>query len=247
MYYAETYQTKWHDTDPRGIIRPSRLLEYMQETGSRQCRACGMDPDTVFHEEGKGFILSRIRIRVDAAIRAYENIEVRTWCPPSRALTYLRCFSVLRDGRIVAEAISQWAFVDARNHAFVKVEDFQYDFPEGDILDEHAFPKIARLPRTLAMQPVGERTVAYSDVDFNRHMNNTKYPDMVWDFLPAAAMEGRRMATLSLSYLREAALGDTVTVYRTAATDRPDVYMFRTINATGDVCLEAEIGLTDAT
>lgn len=247
MYHSETYQTKWHDTDPSGVIRPSRLLEYMQETGSRQCRANGMDLDTLFREEGKGFILSRIRIRVDAPIHAYENIEVRTWCPPSRALTFLRCFSVIRDGQVVAEAISNWAFVDAKNHTFVKFDDFHGDFPMGDNLDEHNFPKQVRLPRALEMQPVGERTVMFSDIDFNRHMNNTKYPDMVWDFLPAEAVEGHRMSTLSLSYLHEAALGDTVKVFRASAVDRPDTYLLRTVNGNGDVCLEAEITLTPTT
>ncbi len=243
MYHSEAYQTKWHDTDPSGVIRPSRLLEYMQETGSRQCRAAGMDLDTLFHKEGKGFILSRLRLRVDAPIHAYETIEVRTWCPPSRALTFLRCFSVLRDGAIVAEATSTWAFVDAKNHSFIKVDDFHGDFPVDEPLDEHTLPKTVRLPRALAMTPVGERTVRYSDVDFNRHMNNTKYPDMVWDFLPTEAVDGHRMATLSLSYLHEAALGDTVKVYRAAAADRPDTYLLRTVNAAGDTCLEAEISV----
>ena len=31
---------------------------------------------------------------------------------------------------------------------------------------------------------VGEHTVEYSDVDVNRHLNNTKYPDMLCGFLP---------------------------------------------------------------
>lgn len=244
MYYSETYQTKWHDTAPSGVIRPSRLLEYMQETGNRQCRASNMDLDTLFQEEGKGFILSRIRIRVDAPIHAYETIEVRTWCPPSRGFTYLRCFSVLRDGAVVAEGLSTWAFVDAKTRSFIKVDDFHGDFPVGDNLDEQTLPKMVRIPRTLDMQPVGERTVVYSDVDFNRHMNNTKYPDMVCDFLPAEAVEGQRMATLSLAYLHEAALGDTVKVYRASVADRPGAYLLRTVNDRGDTCLEAEITVT---
>ncbi len=244
MYHSENYQTKWHDTDPSGIIRPSRLLEYMQETGSRQCRADNMDLDALFREEGKGFILSRIRIRVDADIHAYENIEVRTWCPPSRGLTFLRCFSVLRDGAVIAKAISTWAFVDAKTHTLIKVDDFHGNFPVDNNLDEHKLPKNIRIPRTLEMQPVGERTIMYSDIDFNHHMNNTKYPDMVCDFLPMEALRGHRMATLSLSYMREAALGDTVKVFCALNADHPNTYLLRTVGPTGEVCLEAEIGMT---
>ena len=92
MYYAQTYTTKWHDTDACGILRPTRLLEYMQETANLQCRAFDMDLNTLFYKHGLGFLLSRSQIRIDAPLYAYEDIEVRTWCPPSRALSFIRNF-----------------------------------------------------------------------------------------------------------------------------------------------------------
>ena len=154
MYYSETYTVKWHDTDHNDVMRPSRLLEYMQETGNHQCRDYGMDLNTLFHERGMGFLLSRIRIRVYAPIHAYEEIEVRTWCPPSRGLSFLRCFAVLRGGEVVAEASSTWALADARNKTLVKVSDFEAEFPTGDPIDEANLPKNIRIPRDLEMELV---------------------------------------------------------------------------------------------
>ena len=73
-------------------------------------------------------------------------------------------------------------------------------------------------------------------------MNNTKYPDMICDFLPS--MDGKWVTSLSLSYLREAAFGDTMTVHRKAA-DAESTYLIRTTRPDGATCLEAEIGLSD--
>ena len=84
MYYSAKYITKWHDTDPTGVLRPSRILEYMQETANLQCREYGMDLNDLFYKEGLGFLLSRLQLRVNTPLHAYEEIEVRTWCPPSR-------------------------------------------------------------------------------------------------------------------------------------------------------------------
>ncbi len=241
MYYTQTYQTKWHDTDASGIMRPSALLVYMQETANLQCRAWDCDLDRLHSEDKLGFLLSRVMVRVHKPLRAYEEIEVRTWCPPSRGLTFLRCFSVLRGGEVVAEAMSHWALMDLSTRKLVRVSDFPGAFPEGEMPEETVLPRRVHIPAATPMEPVGERRIVYSDLDFNRHMNNTKYPDMICDFLPDQA--GKWVRTLSLSYLREAAFGDTLTVLRAQADE--DTYLIRTVRPDGGVCMEAEVRLAD--
>ena len=239
MYYSAKYTTKSHDTDPSGIMRPSRVLEYMQETANLQCRDYGMDLNDLFYNEGFGFLLSRLQLRVNVPLRAYEDIEVRTWCPPSRALSFLRCFAILRGGEVVAEALTTWALMDVRNKALVKVSDFDREFPMGDALDEATLPKKVRIPATAEMDTVGERRIVYSDLDFNFHMNNTKYPDMVCDYLPD--MRGKFVSSLSLAYMNEGAFGDTLTVQRSQADE--GAYLLRTVRGDGKVCLEAAVEL----
>ncbi len=240
MYDSQTYKTKWHDTDACGALRPSALLVYMQETANLQCRDWDCDLDRLHSEEGLGFLLSRVMLSVRKPLRAYEDIEVRTWCPPSRGLTFLRCFAILRDGETVAEAISHWALMDMNARKLVRVSDFPHAFPEGELPDEDALPRRVHIPPATVTERVGERKIVYSDLDFNHHMNNTRYPDMLCDFLPD--MEGRFVSSLSLSYLREAAFGDTLAFHRTAGVGT-DAYLLRAIRADGQVCCEAEIGL----
>jgi acyl-CoA thioesterase FadM len=156
MYYAKTYKIKWHDTDACGFVRPSRLLEYMQETANLQCRDYGMDLNDLFYQKGLGFLLSRSRIRIDAPLCAYEEIEVRTWCPPSRALSFLRNFQVLRNGSVVAEALTTWGLMDARRKALIKVasarEDLSLPRNVYFILDEFGnMPKIEKFDKMITV------------------------------------------------------------------------------------------------
>ena len=74
-----------------------------------------------------------------------------------------------------------------------------------------------RVPSDLTFETVGHRTIAFSDIDYNMHMNNTKYPDMLCDFLPDPAHT--RVIGVSLAYRKEAAYGDTLTVERAVADD----------------------------
>jgi acyl-CoA thioesterase FadM len=242
MYYSTHYTTKWHDTDGDGVMRPSALLVYMQETANLQCREYGMDLTDLHHKEGKGFLLSRMMVKVFAPLRAYEDIEVRTWCIDSKGYNFIRCFSVHRGDDMMALAVSHWALVDVHEKKMLRTTDFRRDFPYGELPDESLLPKRVRIPAALEMEDVGRRAIVYSDLDFNRHMNNTRYPDMICDYLPD--MDGRWVSSLSLSYLREAAFGDVLTVRRAAALGDGETYLLRTNRPDGLVCLEAEIGLS---
>ena len=243
MYYSAHYRTKWHDTDGDGILRPSALLVYMQETANIQCREYGMDLNDLHHIEGKGFLLSRMMVKILAPLHAYEDIEVRTWCIDNKGYNFIRCFAVYRGDEQMALAVSHWALLDVTEKKMIRTTDFRRDFPYGEMPDETLRPPRVRIPAATDMEIVGARTIVYSDLDFNRHMNNTRYPDMICDFLPS--MEGRRVTSLSLSYLREAAFGDTLAVSRAPMEGEGEGYLIRTTRPDGAVCLEALVELSD--
>ena len=87
---------------------------------------------------------------------------------------------------------------------------------------------------------MGEYNVNYNDVDVNRHINNTNYPDILCSFLPD--MTKKRASRLSISYLHEAPLGESIKVYLTRG-EEDDSYYFRTVRADGQTNVEAYIVL----
>ena len=237
MKYIEKYNVRWHDTDANREVHPSGVLMFMQETGNRQFEAAGRPLDAIRDEEGVGFILSRIAIDMSEPIHAYEDIFVETFTCPSRGFTFPRGFEIKRKGRIVARAMSQWALVRVADRSLVRADDFPLTFgDEAELILK--MPLRFRMPRDLAWECVGERTIAFSDIDYNMHMNNTKYPDMLCDYVPD--MLGKFVSGFSLSYLHEAAYGDVLTIFR---AESENGYLFRVVNQDGKTCMEAELYL----
>ena len=237
MIYREEYNVRWHDTDAAREVRPTALVAYMQETGNRQFQSAKMPLDGIRDEKGVGFILSRIALEISEPLHAYEDITVETFTCPPRAYTFPRGFRVLREGKEVARAMSQWALVRVADHSLVRAADAADIMVFGDEQElAMTQPLRFRAPQELAFSKVGTRRIAYADIDYNMHMNNTKYPDMVCDFLPDPL--GTRIVGLTLSYHHEAAYGDTLTVFRADAGD--GTYYFRTHH--GDtLCFEAMV------
>lgn len=234
MIFTEKYNVRWHDTDAKREVHPTGLLALMQETGNRQFERAGRPLDAIRDEEGVGFILSRIAFDVLSPIHAYEDIEVDTFTCEGRGFTFPRGFVVKRGGEVVARGTSQWALVRVADRSLLRVGEFPLSFGDEPEVTTDA-PLRFRVPRDAAWEQVGERRIVYSDIDYNMHMNNTKYPNMVCDFLPEP--EKTRVLGISLYYCREAALGDTLTVERTAG-DTQGIYLFRARK--GDtVCMEA--------
>ncbi len=239
MKYTLKLQTSWHDTDAFRRVRPSKVLEYMQETANRQCEATGLPLDRLRDEKGLAFILGALSMNIHKPIYAYESIEIKTWCREAKSYIFNRYFEIYRGEEKLAEASSTWVLLDiesknmvkACNYPFLK-DCFYYDEP----IDPESLPQKAKIGNDTALEELGERRIVYSDIDYNMHMNNTRYPDMLCDFL-CEAEEGRQISSISLSYLKESHLGDVLKLKR--RTDENGRVLVKTENQRGEACLDA--------
>ena len=213
MIHREAYRVRWHDTAANRTVHPTGLLTYMQETANAQFERNGLSLDALRDEQGIAFILSRVALDFKAPLYAYEEIEVETFTCPPHGCAFPRGFRVLRGGACVAEGMSVWGLVRRADRTLCRAADAPMDFGDEAPL-ALSMPQRVAVPRDAAFELVGTHTVAYSDVDYNMHMNNTKYPNMVCEFLPRVAE--LRVTGMSLSFCHEAALGDTLSIWRAA-------------------------------
>lgn len=225
-----------HDVDHNGIVRASSLMKYIQSAAQTQLTLNGMSYDELKNMK-RAFILSRITMEFTAPVRAYQKLSAITFPCESRGYSFLRCYALERDGITIGRAVSMWALIDTESRALVRVNDFELG------LETHAPHSLAlsRFTMPAAIRGVGTYTVNYGDTDQNRHMNNTRYPDMYANFLP---LDGKRIRAISINYLNEAPCGERLRVERADSTDGY-TYYFRTIREDGKINTEAEIVLED--
>ncbi len=247
MKFTYKLKTNWHDTDANRVVRPSKIVEYMQETANRQCEASGLPLERLRDEKSLAFILGAISVNIYAPLHAYEDIEVRTWCREAKSYIFMRYFEIIRGGEKIAEASSTWVLIDLENKNMVRAanydflgDKFYYDKP----VDSSVLLPKAKIDKEKTLTDVGKRKICYSDIDYNMHMNNTHYPDMLCDFLEEMtdSETAYRVSQMSLSYLKESPLGATLTVTRGEMGENGKIEV-RTLNEAGDTCLEAVVKL----
>lgn len=240
MIFSEKFITKWHDTDALRRVRISQLLVYMQEVSGSHMKACGMSLDRLRDEKGLAFILSKCALEINAALYADEEIEVETWTCEGRGYAITRFYRIRRGDEVIATAETVWALVDISTRALVRQEELAFYGFENEPAVALSLPRRACPPKGVEPVSVGQRRIVYSDLDYNMHMNNTHYPDMLCDYL--SIEDTTRIKGLVLSYLREAAFGELLDM-RFAKTDNTGY--FRAVGEDGVTRLEAAVIFDD--
>ncbi len=236
MEYRMKTEVDVHDVDYNGVAKTSSIMKYIETAAQCQLTEGGMSYDNL--KKGKrAFILSRVKLEVLKSLRAYAPLTAVTYPCESRGYSFLRCYALESDGEVVARAISVWALIDTETHALVRVNDFELGLPT---LPQNGLVLSAmKLPSTLI--DVGGYGVHYGDVDQNRHMNNTKYPDMYSNFLP---LQDKMIRSITINYSNEAAIGEKLRVQR---CEEGGFFYFRTVRSDGKINSEAQIELCDIT
>ena len=239
MIYQENLVTRWHDTDATLAVRPSMALVYMQEMAFAHLDSVGRNLDRMRYDEGLAFLLTRLTLRFYQPLAPCESIVAQTWVCEGKGLNFPRCFRLSKaDGTVAAEGVSTWVLIDLNTHLPVRARDFDYGFSPEEPL---ALTTPRRFTVPDEMVEVGTRRIVYSEIEYKGHMNTTRYPDMVCDYLPEGVVP--RMRVMHLEFAKEARFGATLRVLRgqrTAETGET-VYLVQTFNEQNELCLAAEV------
>ena len=237
MIWTEEYVINGHDMDFNDVARPSALMRCIQESAYAQHRHLGPTLEEL-RQNGRAFLLSRLSACFYQPVYACDVLKTNAFTTDSKGFSYNRATQLFRGETLVGEAVSVWALVDIATRRPVRVSEGGVFFEPEPPISLPIAPHIV-FPKEIPLTEVGKHEVQYSEVDLNRHMNNTRYIDMFCHYLP---MEGKRVASFSINYLHEAAFRTVLSVNLLPWEGK---YLFRTLRPDGQVNVEAEVALAD--
>ncbi len=225
------------DLDAHSVPFPSFYLRCMQEVAHLHMTAYPPSPEQLRDEHKRAFILSRAAISVYRPLRTCEKIRITTWASPTRGASFPRNVEISVEGDVVARISSIWALVNTEDHSICHPTDYPCSYTTEPPL-ETEMPIRFRIPACAELEFAGEYTPHYSDIDLNRHVNNTRYPDIMFGFIPKA--ESLHFNGISLNYLHEAQEGETLKIF-VAKCD--GVIYIRSVRPNGEINVELQINL----
>ena len=208
------YQQEFHINDAAvdcfGRLKPSMLLFYVQEVAGIHATSLGAGFDALAVKNLFWAIL-RTYVQISRLPRSGETIRVETWPMPTSRVAYPRSVVAYdAQGSEVFRAISLWCLMDTNTRSMV------LPGKSGVMVEGTLRGNELAVPSSLAikgLEHTRSRTVLFSDLDRNGHMNNTRYLEWISDLLPSAFHKDHTPREFTVCYHSEAMEGEPLDIH----------------------------------
>ena len=199
------------DTDMYRRQKPSSMFGVFQDIAAAHARNLGADVRWLHEEMNLAWILMRIRLEIDSYPMLGQELVVDTWPQDPRAL-YERDY-VMKDsgGNVLVRAVSTWVIMDLGTRE-IKRDKF-LDYLGVETKKERAIAGgVGRLRPLKGVRNVHEKEIRFSDLDYNMHVNNAKYVDIIMDVFPLRAYIKKEIKAIEVHYINEIGPGETMRI-----------------------------------
>ncbi len=183
------------------------------------------------------WVLSRMAVEMRRLPARHEQIDLYTWVSDYGRLFTTRNMTLSDEaGEEIGAAVTLWAMIDLDSRRPLDLSPLSNK--ATSLVDRE--PPIEKPRKVGAVECSPERPyiVAYSDIDFNGHVNSMKYLEWMVDTLPPEVPATLNALRFDINYLHEARLGEELTICGT--TDPAGVHLFDIRNSEGvSICKAA--------
>lgn len=179
--------------------------------------ACMAADDNAFgtiqlNQKGLTWVLSRLSLKLDRLPQSESNFNVTTWIESCNNIVSTRNFLMTDENGVeLGSACSMWSIIDVQTRQPINLmtQNYLVEAIQGDKID-CARPR--HIPMTNEPDSCWEHRVVYSDLDFNHHVNSTRYVDWMMNALPISVVENNEIMGCTINYSAESYYGENVIV-----------------------------------
>lgn len=199
------------DFDVTSCVKPYRVMEFMQDAATAHADKLGIGWEYM-DSQGLFWILSKVKIVFNKPLnRQIRSFKLYTWPIAANRLYMERRFTAVDEqGETLFSSSTFWMIVERDSRKIVsrdvaaKYYNFDFDNTECD-----CDANFDRVRRDDEYELSYERQVRRSDLDLNKHVNNTNYINYALDVLD----DVEQVTAVEIVYHKELKLGDKVQVY----------------------------------
>jgi acyl-ACP thioesterase len=158
------------------------------------------------------WVITRMDVEIIRLPKCNEEITIITYPGKDLMMVYPRHFLIKdQQGTIIIRASSLWALIDATTRKVLTGRDVISRLEPETTKEELPLPSKILMPEEKYF--FGQKVIRYSDIDFNCHMNNVRYVELLMDVNDFTFYKSNRPSLISLNYIKEIKEKDTVNVF----------------------------------
>ena len=202
-----------YDVHPNNNARISAIFKLFQKAAGDDMDSTGLTYN-MLREKNIAFVLTKMNIHFYDDIKTYDDVKIITRPRGCKGVTYIRDYDVFVNGKRSAYCTSQWVIIDFEKRKVLRPATIAEDFKLKDDLNDivELDDKKIRI-NCDELEKTDVRRVFYSHIDKNEHMNNTFYPDILYDYAPDDLRKTFAGKSVVIQYTTEITCGEQMEIY----------------------------------
>lgn len=206
--HRKVFEIPYYDTDKDGRITPYNILKYFGETSASQTDEFSFNED----KENKlnyGWMLYIWKVKINKYPKAKEKIYIETWISKLDRFYAYREFAILNeDSKVLGVASTVWLMVDMIKKRPIRIPNTFVE--DSKIINERNFSEFENFKEKIDIKNYIDFKVRRNDIDYNNHVNNTKYLLWIIEAVPNNIYENYTLSEFEITYKKEIKYGDTI-------------------------------------
>ena len=210
--FSKNYTITCYEADANQLMRPTAMLDLMQEAANVNASALGFGYDEMMNSN-TAWVLSRIHVKFNNTPRWRDEVNLKTWHKGVSKLFYLRDFILSdKEGTPMVLATTSWLIIDMNTRRLVRNSDLALNNTAIHAIETPADKVV--VPVDIEPELVRKHPVTWSEIDTNGHVNNVKYAVWAIDAVKQEDIKERPLKELLINYDAEVMPGDVVKISR---------------------------------
>ncbi len=210
--YSQDWEINFLQCNPKGYLKQTELCNLLQLTAGAHAETGGMS-FTDMQEHDQSWVLSRMRIEIEAMPQWRDIVTVKTWIIDLQGSRSVRALEMWLNGKKIVGALTYWAVFNTKlrkSEALVLPHEHFEKYPDRLPTKE----SFAKIDLNRESEQAAERKVVLSDLDIVFHANNVKYLEWCLDATDYQPLLKQQLQSFDMNFLRELKLGDNVTLHK---------------------------------
>lgn len=216
------------DADLHNRLKISSIFNYMQDIAALHADRLGIGYE-ILQEKQIFWILSWAKVEISSLPSYGETVTIKTWAKGKNRLYYMRDFLLFNEkGEEIVRATSAWLLLDAKTKRMTDLDKVGMElpsFPEQHAINEYP----GKFKYTPLEQQQYNRKVTYSDIDINKHVNNSRYLEFILDCYNQQEHENNKIKTVTIAYKGETHFMDELTINRSKILEKNNCDLLKAV------------------
>jgi len=238
--WREKFQVRSSDIGFHGIMRVSNLCSYFQEVAGRHAEHLNVGY-THMKAMGMAWVLSKLAIEIKKFPAWGEDFYLETWPLGNERIFYRRDYRLDDGNETMVSASSYWIPLDLHNKRpkMIPIDETVLRANQGRFGLNRSFESIPAVTANNMSEPV---TARYSDLDQNKHVNNARYVEWIFDYLWPDIPGNGMPRFFEIEYKQEVKPGDVVHFNKSTPENMTNTCLVEgIIENTSQTCLRSRI------